>query len=279
MVATVSVGTNVTESEIDNIISAINSEENTRTAGGSGYGDLGDVSPDANVVGQKFKDMVTRLGEVNSEHCYCQGQGSIATHNGGVGISITSSGGDYDAGSDEITAGNINEIVTDINNLVAQCDCDGYSCACEVYCNCETYCSCNYYCTCDYYCICDNQCTCQTNCTCDTRCVCYYNCTCDYNQQITCGCNTFDCPEFECLVCTCNRRAICTCQSQCNCQTNCDCDTNCGCNRDCSCDYNCVCNTVDSCQVNCTCDTNQTISCTCNNDCTCDDRCNCEYGG
>lgn len=252
----VTAGNYITASDISGIIAKINAEENTRSAGGSPYTDVSVVNAGDYITGVKFVEMINRNADINAEHCYCQGQGSIETHNGGAGIGITSSTADYDIG-DSITAANINEIDADIDGLVAQCNCDSFACDCETYCNCFYNCGCN---TVD---------SCPTNCTCDTRCVCYYNCTCDYNQQTTCGCNLFGCPEFECLVCTCNQRNICTCEAQCNCQTNCDCDTNCGCNRDCSCDYDCICDNQCTCQSNCG----------CNKDCTCDDRCTCEYGG
>lgn len=281
---------NITASDINAIITKINNEENSR---GVGLSDIGSVSQYAKILGQKFKDMVNRNTSINNHHCYCEadaGRDAGDTTKTGTTLSLTASTGDYDVG-DGISAANINEIDTDIDNLVAQCDCDTYAqstgCSCNTVCTCEGDCSCvSQGCGCNTDCLCDDySCSCNIDvcgsCSghCALVCSCELNCTCQNQGCGTyCACNT---DTSSCgNNCDCNTFA-CTCESQCTCQSQCLCQAFCGCDTNCSCDlFKCYLYCDDYCHV-CICETNQDLCtcdgiCGCNTDCGCDDVCNCD---
>lgn len=228
----VSVGSNVTASDINTIITKINNEENSR---GVGLSDLGSVSQYAKVLGQKFKDMVSRNNSINAHHCYCESDGARDpgdTTKTGTTLTLTASSGDYDAG-DKITAGNINEIDSDIDSLVAQCDCNTYS---------QDICSCD-----SYSCGCQSDCTCVGNCSCEGNCTCNYDCQCNG----VCQCDTWRC-NIYCV----DVQYYCVCESRCQCETNqvlCSCFYDCG--NNCSCNsYSCGCQSDCDCDKVCTCE-------------------------
>jgi len=237
----------VLETDIDTIIADINTEENLRSAGGTPYTDIAGVAAGGEIFLAKFIEMLDRNIEINAEHCYCQGQGSIETHNGGSGISLTASASDFGSCS--------------CNTL---CGCNTEGCSCEGVCTVDPGCGCDVQCPCNAHCDCETQCNCEVQgnieaadinkiiadrlalynqCNCDT-----YSCICETNDNWTgsptCGNNNHAqwCSQFT------------------------DCCAN---NKVCS--NNVVCINQSVC-------TNNTV-CTCDNDCTCDDVCSCEYGG
>ena len=248
----------ITETDIDTLIGLINTEENIRTTDGSGYTDIAGVAADALVLGAKFQEMVTRLGEVNTEHCYCQAYVDMETHSGGVGISITSSIDDYHYG---------------------ECNCNG-DCGCNldsIYCTVDCL---------DKTCICESQCTCNLQYT-------YYEVDFivaaeinEINSDITNMAAQCDCDSF---ICSCETACTCVGNQTCSCDYNCVCNGVCSCNLDrklCSvycvnksylCPSNCGCFSQNTCPANQTCGCD--ADCSCNTDCTCDEVCNCEYGG
>jgi hypothetical protein len=238
----------VLASDINTLIGNINTEENLRTTGGSGYTDLTTVSVGNNVNMQSFIDTIDRNIEINAVHCYCQGQGSIETHNGGVPLSLTALKSDFG------TCGcNLN------------CDCETYI-ICSFYCDCDTNGGCGVdLCGCDSFCGCDEVCTCEVQagtkviddgginkivsditslvaqCDCNS-----YACTCEtyqYNTGTpTCTNNTYAqvCPEYsDCCPNNkrCTNNAVCINQSVCTNNTVCSCDYDCSCDEVCSCEY------------------------------------------
>ena len=181
----VTTGNLITAAGINAIISKINTEENAR---GGGLADLSSVSVGDLILGQTFKDMITRNAAISALHCYCEADGAIESHSGcgAYSYSPTATSGDHDAG-DLITAANVNEIEADIDTLVAECDCDTNACNCDTYCNCFGYCNCQNYCpaycnpnwkilecSCYWYCACNTHCLCNKDCTCDFVCSCEY---------------------------------------------------------------------------------------------------------
>jgi hypothetical protein len=185
----VTTGAPILASDINTIIGKINGED---TARGTGHSAIGNVSADAEILGQKFKDTISAnalLGNTeNAHHCYCQSGGlcgdyhALMTgpyHNGcaAYSFSATASSGNFDAG-DVITAATINQIEADIDTLVSACDCNlnNSSQTLTFYCGNASYCACHGQKACTNY----NVCDCNLNCTCNSVCYCHTICYCEY---------------------------------------------------------------------------------------------------
>ncbi|KKN90790.1 hypothetical protein LCGC14_0223730 [marine sediment metagenome] len=254
----ISSGSPILASDVNAIIAKINSEENNRT--GLGLSDLPDMIVSNPCLASDHDSWRTRNDAINAFHCYCEADG------GRDAGDTTKTGTTLGLTAPNVTSGNsmlasqLTTLETDIDNLVAQCDCDTYVCSCVG--NCTTVCTCNTnVCTCVGNCT--SVCSCNTNvCTCVSQCGCNTNvCTC---VSQGCACNTIRTPE--CLDWT----FICGCQSQgCSCNQLCTCvNQGCGCNQLCT----CVSNVIAQCTCNqlCTCVSNVIAQCTCNKVCGCE---------
>lgn len=172
---TISTNGLMSSSDINAIITAINNEVTRRNTSGS----LSTISSSSIEASSTMTGMISSNSTINSSHCYCQTGQGIATHNGGVGISLTASSSNFGSGIQEVSSYAL-AISTDITNLAAKCACNSYSCTCntnstyaatcnEVLSGCKSECGCNSVCTCA-----------STNCTCDVVCTCNTVCTCEF---------------------------------------------------------------------------------------------------
>jgi hypothetical protein len=206
------VGDGITAAGVSGMVAKID-EECTRRgiAGMSWVPNVGDL-----VYASEFNDIKTKNDAIDADHCYCEGDGDIETHNGGT--TLVQSASAVSVGV-LIYADDFTERDDDIDALAAQCA--------EVSCSCISDCS---QCTCN-----TNVCTCNAHCssvcTCNNYCICNFVCTCNIDGKV---------PSYACTCegnCTCNTHcsSVCTCNKLCTCVSNCV--TECTCNTQCTCEF------------------------------------------
>ena len=203
----IAVGSKVEAADVNAIILKINNESVTRELGLAVIIDV--------VVGNKCQasehdSWRVRDDLINANHCWCEVDPAHDPGDppGGTPLVLTAPNvavGDY---LEAVTQ--MQTLEADVDNLIAQCNCDTYEqqlvCACNVFCDCNAFCACDAECTCVAYSSCGNDCTCnaETGCGCNTDCLC----------QAQCSCNTFRTPS--CLDWT----FVCVCEVDCDCDYN-----------------------------------------------------------
>ncbi len=257
----ISKGSVITASDLNALVTKINNED-TRRGSASPVGSSATKGDEVGyVLGLDIETIM--YGVINQHHCYCEADGGVEVHNGGVDAPDTTPHA-IDSGKIEM----FRYYDNDIDVMAAQCDCDSFACSCVAQCSCQTFCNCESNCTCETACNCNSGncsgqhlCSCDTNCTCNTDCLCDTLCLCNSHWFDMCGDEWWHCIcDADCPAnCTCelNSSFYCECEDVCGCNTHCICDNLCGCNYDCTCDDDCLCNT----------------------DCGVDAQCDCEFGG
>lgn len=145
----------ITAADINSVITKITNEVTARAV--SGGTNPSAVSQGGEIMGTTPTSMITRDTNINASHCYCQTDNGIKTHSGGKSLTLTAAAGNFDSGDEEV--GTLTKAIeTDIDNLVAQCDCNSYGCVCvtnfTVLCGCNTVCDCQAQCSCVVNCGC-----------------------------------------------------------------------------------------------------------------------------
>jgi hypothetical protein len=205
----------ITASDLNALVTKINNEDTRRGTSSPVLSSATKGDEVAYVLGLDIETIM--YGIINLHHCYCEADGGIAQHNGGVNAPDTTPHA-IDQGVIEM----FRYYDNDIDVMAAQCQCDGFVCTCD-----------------------GNQsfspCTCQVNCPCQSQgCSCNNMCDC---QSMHCG------VDFPCRCdCICECDPFCGCNNGCQCVDQCSCDIDCSCDNDCTCDVDCTCDDVCNCE-------------------------------
>ena len=135
-------GTNINETYINLIISAIQAEKTRRVVSANSSVtkvDGEEVTPD--------NGLRTDLTAINAKHCYCESDANLEGHAGGVPISLQSP---VRNPGDQVLASDIDKFESDRVVLSGQCNCHSVGPG-DLVCNCESvlqgvYCTCNSVC-------------------------------------------------------------------------------------------------------------------------------------
>ena len=197
----------VYDTDINNIVIAINAEITRRGVGSS----VSTPSQYTVVLGSAPQNMITQMATINSNHHYtglsettpCT---SNCTQHLGCpsnSLTMTAVNSSFTAGSSKIASTTMNQIITDMNNLSNQCQCNTAT---------------------------TNWQACGTN-VCSTVSGCC-------NTQCTNGCSFCADYSSHCINCSnaCSPNG-CNPNQSCYCNTVCSSQNVCGCNYVCSCEY------------------------------------------
>jgi len=151
---TIGVDNEITAADINAIITKINSEENDRVnlSDEGDQTDIASINAGDQIAEGKHDGMRVRNDWIDAVHCYCESDGLIVTHSGGASISPTAPDVATGEQIDETGTTDWSALETDADALIAQCDCDGNICLCEV--------NQTFTCTCNIDCGCAGDCGC-----------------------------------------------------------------------------------------------------------------------